>query len=57
MLGVAAKLLERLRLEIGKIRMLAQDRLFAAQEFVSFAGPLLRHVSQTPDTVRDAALP
>jgi hypothetical protein len=50
-------LLESLRLEVGKNRVLAQDRQFAARESVSFTRPLLRHASQTPETARDVALP
>ena len=47
-LGVTAELLESLRLEVGKNRVLAQDRQFAARESVSFTRPLLRHASRTP---------
>jgi hypothetical protein len=58
MFGVAAQLIERLGLEIGKVRMLSQDRQLAARESVSFTRPLLRHDSQTPgDITEDTALP
>src|SRR5829696_8656720 len=48
MFGVTAELLESFWLEVGKNRVLAQDRYFAARKSVSFTRPLLRHASQTP---------
>jgi len=43
MLGVAAELLECLRLEIGEIGVLAQDRELAARKRLSFTRLILRH--------------
>jgi len=44
-LGVTAELVECLRIEIAKIRMLAQDRELAARKRPSFTLVVLRHGS------------
>jgi hypothetical protein len=41
--GVAAELVERLRIKIAKNRMLAQDRQLAARRSPSFTRLVLRH--------------
>jgi hypothetical protein len=46
MLGVAAKLIERIRLKVSKIRMLAQHRQFAARSSTSITRLVLRHASR-----------
>jgi len=56
-LGVTAKLLESLWLEVGKNRVLAQHRQFAARESVSFARPLLSHLGQTPENAAGGCSP
>ena len=46
MLGIAAKLLERLRTEVAENRMLAKHRQFVARKHPSFAGLVLRHANK-----------
>jgi hypothetical protein len=43
MLGVTAKLVERVRIKIAKDRMLAHDRKLAARDRLSFTRLVLRH--------------
>lgn len=52
MLGVTAELIKGLWLKVGKNRVLSQHRKFAVRDSVTFARPLLRHASQTPENLR-----
>jgi hypothetical protein len=48
MLGIATELLEGLGGEIGKIRMLAQHRQFAADDAAGVCCLFLRHAEELP---------